>query len=96
MEDAHLIDMDIIPKKDTQLFGVFGGQCEREVSLFVGTYFIKEFLENENYLKGDHKPDTPTKSRRIKRACKQVNDRRDLDNWNLSRGLGDSIQLIRN
>lgn len=55
MEDAHLTDMDIGPKKDTQLFGVFDGHGGREVSLFVGNHFTQEFLQNENYLKGDIK-----------------------------------------
>ena len=55
MEDAHLTDMDIGPNKDTQLFGVFDGHGGREVSLFVGNHFTKEFLQNENYLKGDLK-----------------------------------------
>lgn len=55
MEDAHIMDMDIGPKHDTQLFGVFDGHGGREVAVFVGRHFTEEFVKNEAYLRGDIK-----------------------------------------
>ena len=55
MEDAHLTDLDIGTKKDTQLFGVFDGHGGREVALFVGHHFTEELLKNPNFQKNDIK-----------------------------------------
>ena len=55
MEDAHIMDMDIGPNKDTQLFGVFDGHGGKEVAEFVGRHFTEEFVKNEAFLRGDIK-----------------------------------------
>ena len=55
MEDAHIMDLDIGPNKNTQLFGVFDGHGGKEVAVYVGRHFTEEFLKNESYLKGDIK-----------------------------------------
>lgn len=49
MEDAHIIELDIGPQKDTQLFGVFDGHGGSEVAQFVGNHFTEEFLKNPNF-----------------------------------------------
>ena len=49
MEDAHLTELDIGTKKDTQLFGVFDGHGGREVALFVGRHFTEEFFSTAHH-----------------------------------------------
>lgn len=55
MEDAHIMDLDIGPHKDTQLFGVFDGHGGSEVAQFVGKHFTEEFIKNKSFLEGDIK-----------------------------------------
>lgn len=55
MEDAHIIALNQGPKYSTHIFGVFDGHGGREVAVFVQNHFVKEFLSNKSYLKGDVK-----------------------------------------
>lgn len=53
MEDSHIIALNQGPKHNTHIFGVFDGHGGREVAVFVQNHFVKEFLSNQSYLKGD-------------------------------------------
>ena len=53
MEDNFLVKLNIGPNKSTHIFGIFDGHGGREVSKFVCRHFTEEFLNNENYKKGD-------------------------------------------
>lgn len=50
MEDAHILELDIGPQKDTQLFGIFDGHGGPEVAQFVGKHFTEEFVKNAKFL----------------------------------------------
>ena len=55
MEDKFLVKLNIGPNKSTHIFGIFDGHGGREVSKFICNHFTEEFLNNENYKKGDIK-----------------------------------------
>ena len=55
MEDAHILNLDIGPFKQTQIFGEFDGHGGCEVAKFVSNHFAKEFLKNQNYSRNDIK-----------------------------------------
>ena len=55
MEDSHITDLDIGPSNKTQIFGVFDGHGDSEVSKFGANHFTEEFLKNQSYLKNDIK-----------------------------------------
>lgn len=55
MEDSFLVKLNIGPRKSTHIFGVFDGHGGREVSNYIKNHFVEEFLNNENYEKGDIK-----------------------------------------
>ncbi len=64
MEDAHIMDMDIGPNKDTQLFGVFDGHGGKEVAVFVGRHFTEEFVRRH----GQGRKCKESRNRSIKRS----------------------------